>query len=90
MSGIRSVLENLLAFSPQNVTPYAWVPLIVIWVVVAGVLIADIFQNSKSVFRSLLWSFIVLLLPVISGVFYSLVCLFKDHRPSSAGSWING
>ena len=86
MNELIAVLKNMVMFSPHNVTPYAWVPLIVIWIVIMMVIIADLFSTSKSVTRAWLWSVFVVLLPVVSGIFYAIRCLminFQSNLPDS-------
>ncbi len=74
------MLTNIVMFSPQNVTFYAWIPLIVIWAVLVVIMIADIVSTSKSRTGTLLWTLTVLLLPAISGVLYAVRCLVNSAQ----------
>jgi len=78
MNELIAVLKNIVMFAPHNVTPYAWVPLIVIWFVIMMVIIADLFSASKSRTSAWLWSIFVILFPAVSGIFYAIKCLMVN------------
>jgi len=86
MNELIAVLKNMMMFAPHNVTPYAWVPLIVIWIVIMMVIIADLFLTSKSRTRAWLWSVFVILFPVVSGIFYAIRCLMINFQSNLSGS----
>lgn len=86
MNELIAVLKNIVMFAPHNVTSYAWVPLIVIWVVIMMIIIADLFSKPKSRTSALIWSIFVILLPAVSGILYAIRCLmvnFKSNLPDS-------
>lgn len=67
-----ATIRNLLTFSPQNVSAYAWLPLAAIWLVVAIVMIADVLQSARKRYVSYLWILTIILLPGVSAVIYAL------------------
>mgnify|MGYP000219797959 CR=1 FL=1 len=80
MNELIAVLKNVVMFAPHNVTAYAWVPLIIIWVVIMVVIIADLFSTSKSRVRALFWSVFVILFPAVSGILYAIRCLMINFK----------
>lgn len=86
MNDLIAVFKNMVMFAPHNVTAYAWVPLIIIWIVIMMVIIADLFVTSKSRVHAVLWSFFVILLPAVSGILYAIRCFminFQSNLPDS-------
>lgn len=75
-----ATIKNILTFSPQNVSAYAWLPLIAIWFVVAVVMIADVFQTSRNRVQAFFWVIAIMLLPGISAVLYALSGILASVR----------
>ena len=69
---MAATIKNIVTFSPQNVSPYAWLPLIAIWLVVAFVMTADVLQTSRNRYQSILWILAIIFLPGVSAVIYAL------------------
>jgi hypothetical protein len=75
-----ATIRNILTFSPQNVSAYAWLPLAAIWFVVALVMIADVLQTARKRYVSFLWILAIILLPGVSAVIYALSEIMTSVR----------
>ena len=79
---MRNFLLNLLTLSPQNISPEGMFACGLVWVVVWWVLIADVTGSEKSMAWKLAWV-VVVTLPVVGGILYSLRCLFTADWASA-------
>lgn len=81
-----ATLKNMLTFAPQNVTPYAWIPLIAIWLLVVLVMLVDVVQTSRGKFKTSVWIMTVILVPGLSAIIYAICGIVTSIRKSSAKS----
>jgi hypothetical protein len=81
-----ATLKNMLTFAPQNVTPYAWIPLIAIWLLVVLVILIDVAQTSHGKFKTSIWIMTVILLPGLSAVIYAICGIVTSIRKPVARS----
>lgn len=77
-----ATLKNMLTFSPQNVTAYAWLPLVLIWLVIVAVMMIDIIRTSGSRLRMCIWIFVTLSLPGFSAVIYAMAGIASAVKKS--------
>lgn len=78
-----ATLKNMLTLAPQNVTPYAWLPLIVIWLLVAIVMLIDIAQATRGRFMTFIWVMTVVFLPGLSAIIYAIYGMAASIRKSA-------
>jgi len=71
---MRSILDNILTFSPQNISGVGLLACGLIWLGVWAVVIADILGSPKSWLWRLSW-LVVVSVPLLGGILYSLRCL---------------
>jgi hypothetical protein len=79
---MRNFLFNLLTLSPQTVSPEGLLACGLVWVAVWAVLIADVTGSEKSMLWKVLWV-IVVTVPVVGGILYSLRCLLTAEWASA-------
>ena len=75
-----ATLKNILTLAPQNVTPYAWVPLIAIWLLVALVMLVDIMQAKRGKIHTSIWIMTFIFLPGISAIIYAIYGVVASIR----------
>lgn len=78
-----ATLKNMLTLAPQNVTPYAWVPLIAIWLLVVLVMLIDIVQAIRGRFMTCIWIVTVVLLPGLSAIIYAICGIVASIKKSA-------
>jgi ABC-type polysaccharide/polyol phosphate export permease len=78
-----ATLKNMMTFAPQNVTAYAWLPLILVWLVIVGVMVTDIIQTSGSRLKGFLWILITILLPGVAAIVYAIFGIIAALRKSA-------
>jgi hypothetical protein len=85
------LFQNALLFDPQNISNLVLMMAGAGWSIVFFILMIDIFMGRElGVFWRLVWFTILLILPIVGGLFYSLYFLIRKltikNGPISKGS----
>jgi hypothetical protein len=79
---MRNFFFNILTLSPQTISPEGLVACGVVWLAVWWVLIADVTGSGKSPAAKVFWV-VVVTVPVLGGIIYSLKCLLTADWASA-------
>ena len=76
-----NILNNALAFDPQNISMLALQIASGLWIGLAVILIFDLLWDcSASLFAKIAWVTLILSLPILGGLFYSMASLVAGLR----------
>lgn len=76
-----NILNNAFAFDPQNISMLALQIAGGLWIGLAVILIFDLlWDSSASLFAKIAWATLILSLPILGGLFYSMASLVAGLR----------
>lgn len=76
-----NILNNAFAFDPQNISMLALQIAGGLWIGLAVILIFDLlWDSSASLFAKIAWATLILSLPILGGLFYSMSSLVAGLR----------
>ncbi len=76
-----NILNNAFTFDPQNISMLALQIAGGLWIGLAVILIFDLlWDSSASLFAKIAWATLILSLPILSGLFYSMASLVAGLR----------
>ena len=74
---MRSVFINFISLHAENVSAEVWIGLAAIYVVMVGITLTSVWSNTWSKRASLIWTTIVVALPIVGIFVYSLASLSR-------------
>jgi hypothetical protein len=89
MEAIKHILNNILSFSPQNTSVLVWLFGAGLWILVLLLLLHDVFtSNRRGALGKATWCVILTGLPIMSGIFYTMIELARADWSASLGGLI--
>lgn len=73
-----NVLTNAGLASPQNTSILVWIACGGIWALICVVMLRDVYDSHRPVWGKLLWSLLLIGLPVVSGILYASVSMITS------------
>ena len=74
---MRTVFINFIGLHAENVSTEIWIGLAAIYIVMVGVTLSSVWSGAWSGWAGLLWTIIVVALPIVGIFMYSLASLSR-------------
>lgn len=73
-----NLFRNALLFEPQNISLFTLLIVATLWLATLVIVLSDLFFVTRySKFRKLIWTVVVLILPIFGGAIYALSSLIN-------------